>query len=387
MEPQSLPPSEAAAWVVDRQADAPSPEAGPHTDVVVRVEAELVACMAERRLVDLDVAPGGVAPADALTAFVLRGGSRLRARCVWWGWLAGGGPDAGEASRSPVGLAVALELLQASALVHDDVMDGSRTRRGGPALHVLFSTAHRRAGWCGDAAAYGTAQAVLAGDLALMWAEDVFRSVPLDVQVRRRADRTWRSMLAEMVAGQHLDLRLQAEGSECPEAALRTAELKTALYSVARPLELGAVAAGAADDVTRILHEYGRRIGLAFQLRDDLLGVYGDPTKTGKPSGDDIRSGKRTYLTAVALRLARKAASPEAENRIRTTLGDPLASGTALRAFRELLVQLGAVQAVEARISALADEAVALLGDEALAPESALPLERLARRVAKGTVT
>ncbi|MFF3564647.1 polyprenyl synthetase family protein [Streptomyces sp. NPDC002574] len=385
MEPRSLPPSEAAR-VFDRRADPPNPKAEPDTDVAARVEAELVACMAERRLVDLDVAPGGVDLADALMAFVLRGGSRLRARCVWWGWLAGGGAKAGEASRLPFRLAAALELLQASALVHDDVMDGSRTRRGGPALHVLFSTEHRRAGWGGDAAAYGTAQAVLAGDLALMWAEDSFRSVPLDVPVRRRADRTWRSMLSEMVAGQHLDLRLQAEGSECPEAALRTAELKSALYSVARPLELGAAAAGAADDVTRILHEYGRRIGLAFQLRDDLLGVYGDPAKTGKPSGDDIRSGKRTYLTAMALQLARKAASPDAEDRIRTTLGDPLASGTALRAFRELLLQLGAVQAVEARITALTDEAVALLRDGALAPGSALHLERLARRVADVTV-
>lgn len=358
-----------------------SSETGSDTDVVVQVEAELRACTAERRMDVLDVAPCSVPLADALMAFVLRGGARMRARCVWWGWLAGGGPDAGEAARFPIGLAVALELLQASALVHDDVMDGSRTRRGGPALHVHFRTAHRHAGWVGDATAYGAAQAVLAGDLALVWAEDVFRSVPLDPSARRRAEHVWRVMRSEMVAGQHLDLQLQAEGSDCPEAALHAAELKSALYSVARPLELGAVAAGATDEAAGVLHEFGRRIGLAFQLRDDLLGVYGDPAQTGKPSGDDIRSGKRTYLTAMATQLARVSGSLHAEERIRATLGDPLASGAALDAFRELLRRLGAVRAVEDRIADLVEDAVAMLARAALPADSVLALQRLARRI------
>ncbi|WP_431945140.1 polyprenyl synthetase family protein [Actinacidiphila sp. bgisy167] len=358
-------------------------DAGADTEVVGAVEAELSAYMAERRLTGSGVLPADAALAEVLTEFVSRGGARLRARCVWWGWLAAGGPTAGDEAGVPVRLGAALELLQACALIHDDVMDRSETRRGGPAVHAHFAEAHRRAGWSGDAAAYGFAQAVLAGDLALVWAEDLLRTVPMDAAVRRRVEELWQAMRSEMVAGQHLDLRLQAEGSDDPQAALRTAELKSALYSVARPLAVGAVAAGADDRATEVLHEFGRRTGLAFQLRDDLLGVYGDPAQTGKPSGDDIRSGKLTYLTAVAVQLARRSGPPGAEARIRSTLGNPLADETELKAFRGLLRDLGAVRAVEARIAALADEAAALLTTTAclLTPRGIGHLTALARRI------
>ncbi|WP_431962516.1 polyprenyl synthetase family protein [Actinacidiphila sp. bgisy160] len=363
-----------------------SSDAGADTEVVEAVEAELSAYMAERGLTASDALPADAALAGVLTEFVSRGGARLRARCVWWGWLAAGGPTSGDAARLPVRLGAALELLQACALIHDDVMDRSETRRGGPAVHAHFTEAHRRAGWSGDAAAYGFAQAVLAGDLALVWAEDLLRTVPMDTAVRRRVEGLWQSMRAEMVAGQHLDLRLQAERSDDPQAALRTAELKSALYSVARPLAVGAVSAGADDRTIEVLHEFGRRTGLAFQLRDDLMGVYGDPVEMGKPSGDDIRSGKLTYLTALAVQLARRSGSPGGEARVRATLGNPLADETELKAFRGLLRDLGAVQAVEARIAALTDEAAALLTTGRLAPQGVRPLAGLARRIGAAAV-
>ncbi|MFF7211948.1 polyprenyl synthetase family protein [Streptomyces sp. NPDC008238] len=358
-----------------------SSDAGADTEVVAAVEAELSAYMAERRLTGSGVLPADAALAGVLAEFVSRGGARLRARCVWWGWLCAGGPPSGEGIAVPVRLGAALELLQACALIHDDVMDRSDTRRGGPAVHAHFAGEHRVAGWSGDAAAYGFAQAVLAGDLALVWAEDLLRTVPMDSVVRRRVEELWQAMRSEMVVGQHMELRLQAERSDDPQAALRTAELKSALYSVARPLAVGAVAAGADDRTTEVLHEFGRRTGLAFQLRDDLLGLYGDPAETGKPSGDDIRSGKPTYLTAVAVQLARRSGSPGAEARVRATLGNPLADETEVKAFRGLLRELGAVQAVEARIAALADEAAALLTTGLLAPRGIRPLAGLARRI------
>ncbi|MFF3949068.1 polyprenyl synthetase family protein [Streptomyces sp. NPDC001902] len=358
-----------------------SSETGADTEVVEAVEAELSAYMAERRLTGSGVLPADATLAGTLTEFVSRGGARLRARCLWWGWLAAGGPVARDEVVTPVRLGAALELLQACALIHDDVMDRSDTRRGGPAVHAQFTEAHLRAGWSGDAAAYGFAQAVLAGDLALVWAEDLLRTVPLGDVVRRQVEGLWQAMRSEMVAGQHLDLRLQAERSDDPRAALRTAELKSALYSVARPLAVGAVAAGADDRTTEVLHEFGRRIGLAFQLRDDLLGVYGDPAETGKPSGDDIRSGKLTYLTAVALQLARRSGSPGAEARIRATLGNADADETALDGLRGLLRDLGAVRAVETRIAALADEAAGLLTTGLLEPQGVRSLARLARRI------
>lgn len=358
-----------------------SSDAGADTEVVEAVEAELSAYMAERRLTGSGVLPADVALSGVLTEFVSRGGARLRARCVWWGWLAAGGSAHPDGTAVPVRLGAALELLQACALIHDDVMDRSDTRRGGPAVHAHFTLEHRRAGWSGDSPAYGFAQAVLTGDLALVWAEDLLRTVPMDTAVRRRVEGLWQAMRSEMVVGQHMELRLQAEGSDDPQAALRTAELKSALYSVARPLAMGAAAAGADDRTTEVLHEFGRRAGLAFQLRDDLLGLYGDPVETGKPSGDDIRSGKPTYLTAVAVQLARRSGSPGTEARVRATLGNPLADEAEMKAFRGLLRELGAVRAVEARIAALADEAAALLTTGLLSPRGIPPLAGLARRI------
>ncbi|MFE6287763.1 polyprenyl synthetase family protein [Streptomyces sp. NPDC057877] len=288
--------------------------------------------------------------ADRLAALVGRGGKRLRAAFAHCGWRAAGG--SGDAT-AVLRTGAALELLQACALVHDDVMDGSVRRRGAPALHVELARAHQAAGMHGGAEAFGTSAAVLAGDLALAWADDLLTETALGTPHGRCLHEEWRAMRTEMVAGQYRDLRAEATRSSSADEALAVATLKSALYTVARPLALGASLAGADASVLDTLRAAGRCAGLAFQLRDDLLGAFGDPERTGKPADDDLRSRKLTYLLSVALQLSdaaddRQAAAglaPDAHPR----------SGHAVRRARAALERTGARDLVEAKIEELTD--------------------------------
>lgn len=230
---------------------------------------------------------------EALRGFVLGGGKRLRPTFAWWGWRAAGGPATGEAAEGALHAVSALELIQACALIHDDLMDASQTRRGAPTVHVAFADRHAERGWRGSAENFGLAASVLIGDLALAWADDMFAAAPLPAGVLAAAQPTWQAMRTEVLAGQYLDVHTQATGDESPEAALRVCEFKTAAYTVARPLQLGAALAGAGEDLQDTLRSFGTDVGVAFQLRDDLLGVFGDPAVTGKPAGDDLVEGKQ----------------------------------------------------------------------------------------------
>lgn len=247
--------------------------------------------------------------AGRVAAFVLRGGKRLRSAFVWCGRLAAGQTGDPE---TPVRVGAALELLQAAALIHDDVMDGSPVRRGAPAVHADFARAHRAGGMRGSSASFSTTAAVLAGDLALAWADDLFTETALSCPHGERLLREWRAMRGEMVAGQYLDLRAQATGSSDGAEATRIATLKSALYTVQRPLTLGAASAAADARTMEALRSAGRCAGLAFQLRDDLLGAFGDPAVTGKPADEDLRGRKPTYLLAVAVRYATESGDTEA---------------------------------------------------------------------------
>ncbi|AYL39707.1 polyprenyl synthetase family protein [Streptomyces sp. PDY-4] len=283
--------------------------------------------------------------ADRVGALVSRGGKRLRAAFAFCGWRAAGG--SGDAT-AVLRTGAALELLQACALVHDDVMDGSLRRRGGPALHVELARGHWAAGMHGSAEAFGTSSAVLAGDLALAWADDLLTETALGTPHGGRLHEEWRAMRTEMVAGQYRDLHAQAARSSGVDEALDIATLKSALYTVARPLALGGSLAGAGDRTLDALRAAGRCAGLAFQLRDDLLGAFGDPALTGKPAGDDLRSRKLTYLLAVALRLADAAGdhqaaatlAPDADSR----------SDRAVERMRTAMERTGAREVVEAKI-------------------------------------
>lgn len=318
-----------------------------------------------------------------LSDVVLRGGRRTRPAFLWWGWRGCGGPPSGAGAEAALKVATALELIQACALIHDDLMDGSLLRRGAPSAHVAFANQHRAAGLRGNPDAFGVSAAILAGDLALVWADDLFENAGLDGRARRAVGPAWQAMRTETIAGQYLDLYGQGTGVDSPEESLRVAYLKSGLYTVERPLHLGAAMAGADPGLIAALRRAGRSAGVAFQLRDDLLGVFGGPDRTGKPAGDDIRDGASTYLVAIALQRARAQGRHEAERRLRAALGDRELHADELRHVQDLLTRLGAVAAVEARIGQLTASALTALEQARLAPPADQRLSALVRGVAE----
>ncbi|MFZ4269241.1 polyprenyl synthetase family protein [Streptomyces arboris] len=300
--------------------------------------------------------------AGRVADFTLDGGKRMRPRLLWWGMRACGAADAGSTAAA-LRLGVALELIQTCALIHDDVMDRSRLRRGKPAVHIGLAG---QAGLSPDSergSAFGTSAAVLAGDLALVWADDTVAETALPAPVRHRIRSIWRSMRTEMVAGQYLDLHGQATGGSSAARAIRTACLKSALYSVERPLTIGAALADADERTTAALRSAGRCAGIAFQLRDDLLGVFGDPARTGKPSGDDIREGKPTYLLAVARERAEAAGDEGALAVLGHAVGNADVTEGDLADVRGVFEETGARAHVERKAERLRDHAVRRLGE------------------------
>lgn len=294
---------------------------------------------------------------DALIAiledFVLGGGKRLRPAFAYWGWraVADDAPD-----DQALQLFSALELLHACALVHDDVIDDSSTRRGRPTVHVQFAALHRDRGWRGSAERFGTSAAILLGDLALSWADDIAFGVDLTPEAHRRVRRVWADIRTEVLGGQYLDIVAEASGAESIASAMTVDTFKTACYTVSRPLQLGAAAAADRPDVHELFGRFGTDLGVAFQLRDDVLGVFGDPKLTGKPSGDDLRSGKRTVLLAEALELAEQS-DPSAAEQLRTAIGAQLSDADVDR-LREVIDSVGALAAAERRITALTQRAL-----------------------------
>ena len=307
---------------------------------------------------------------QATKAFVLDGGKRLRPAFCYWGHRAAGGADGDAIIRA----AASLELLQACALVHDDVIDRSETRRGAPAVHRRFSELHEMSGWAGDADQFGVAAAVLLGDLALIWADAMLVGSGFDGDTLRRAMPVWEAMRVEVMCGQYLDVVEQARGGGSVPRALRVARYKSAKYTIERPLHLGAVLAGGDDRLLAALSGYGLPLGEAFQLRDDLLGVYGDPGLTGKPAGDDLREGKRTVLVA----LAAEAADDDQAAVLDKHLGDPALDDAGVAMLRDAITATGAVRRVEELISERVTDARAALADAPVEPAARMALEALA---------
>jgi geranylgeranyl diphosphate synthase type I len=300
---------------------------------------------------------------DALTGwledFVLSGGKRLRPVFAYWGWDAvttqPPDPDA-------LLLFSALELLHAFALVHDDVIDASATRRGRPTAHVHFAAAHRERDWRGAPDQFGISAAILVGDIAHAWANDIIARVAgrgLSREARERVERVWSAIRTEVLGGQYLDIVAEVTAAESVESAMTVATFKTACYTVSRPLQLGVASAADRPDVMAAFEQFGTDLGVAFQLRDDILGVFGDPAVTGKPSGDDLRSGKRTVLLAEATQLA-AASDPLAANLLRTSVGTDLTDAR-VDDLREVIEGVGALAAAENRIAELTQRALATL--------------------------
>ncbi|ACQ80167.1 Polyprenyl synthetase [Beutenbergia cavernae DSM 12333] len=318
-------------------------------------------------------------PLLAAAAQAATGGKRLRALLCCAAWEAAGGavPSAGD----PVVLAgAALELFQAAALVHDDVMDASDVRRGAPAAHRRLAAEHRAAGLLGDADRFGEAGAILLGDLLLMLSSSTFaravRLVPLERAAR--ADEVYAHMSGEVTLGQYLDVYAALapwDPAGDADRARRVIEAKAARYSVEHPLVLGAALAGADDDVLAWCSRVGLPVGTAFQLRDDVLGVFGDPAVTGKPAGDDLREGKRTVLLALGLELADDADADD----LRSAVGDQGLDADGVARLRGILTSSGALHAVEEMIEARAQEGLAALADPPPGVGSTERLERLLR--------
>jgi len=313
---------------------------------------------------------------SALEEFVLSGGKRLRPAFAYWGWRAVT-DDPDPLNPEMLRLFAALELLHACALVHDDVIDESATRRGQHTVHVRFAELHRGNGWRGSARQFGVSAAILLGDLALVWADDVVATADLPADARARVQRVWADIRTEVLGGQYLDILAEATGADSIASAMTVNTYKTASYTVSRPLQLGVAAAAGRPDLAATFHEFGTDIGVAFQLRDDVLGVFGNPAVTGKPSGDDLRSGKRTVLLAEAVERAEQR-DPVAAELLRTSIGTDL-SDDQVRELCEVITEVGALSAVESRIDTLTRRAVELLSTAPVAEQAKLGLSELAR--------
>ena len=317
-----------------------------------------------------------------VVADLLRGGKRLRAAFLYWGHRAAGRPD----SDSLVRLASAMELFQAAALIHDDVMDDSDTRRGMPAAHRALAGAHAERGWAGDGARFGLAGAVLAGNLCLTWTDAVYASCGLAEVDLHRGRPVFDRMRTQLMAGQFLDVVESMspwEGlpdEERVERADRVIRYKSAKYTIEHPLLIGATTGGLDDAGLGALSRYGLDLGRAFQLRDDLLGVFGDPHETGKPAGDDLREGKRTVLLARAL----AGLGPDDRDRVEALVGRPDLDDDRVDELRALIEGSGAVGLLEGEIARLAASATEAVVDVlSLDPEAR---DALAELVAIATV-
>lgn len=318
-----------------------------------------------------DLAPG----LDAIES-LLAAGKRLRPAFCYWGWRSAGGADCPEI----LATAAALELLQASALVHDDVIDASDTRRGLPAVHRRFASWHAGAARSGSAERFGAGAAILIGDLLLAWANELYASGGLSPDVLQRGAPVWARLQTELAAGQFLDLLSQVNDSTSVSDALRVITYKSARYTTERPLQLGATLAMAASRqpesaaVTSVLARYGAPLGIAFQLRDDVLGVFGDPARTGKPVGGDISEGKRTVLIAVA----RRRANPLQTAILDRHLGAGDLTGAGVAEVRAVVSDTGALAECEDLIAAYRKEGVAALDGAPIAADARAALTALA---------
>ncbi|MDK3255949.1 polyprenyl synthetase family protein [Blastococcus capsensis] len=319
--------------------------------------------------------PSLVPVVDEIRA-VAAGGKKLRPSFAYWGWR--GAPADGRGPAEDDGAVLhavaALEFFHASALVHDDVMDDAGTRRGRPTTHVGFADRHTTHGFSGDRELFGVGAAILVGDLALVWSDEMLRCSGISEAALGRARAVWDTMRTEVTAGQYLDLLRAAGGLPGPDGALTVARYKSAGYTVQRPLQFGAAIAGAGPAVAEAFAAIGLPLGEAFQLRDDLLGVFGDPEVTGKSADDDLREGKQTLLIA----LAEEATDDAGRRLLGGLLGNPDAGTEEFEALRELLVDTGARDRVEERITRRTAEAREAIAEAPIADDARAALDALA---------
>lgn len=318
-------------------------------DVASRVDKRLEALLAVERerwaKVDADLVP----PIDEIARLVLAGGKRLRPAFCFWGFVGAGGDPTDELV---IDAGAALELLHAFALFHDDVMDGSLTRRGEPTTNAKFEARHGVEKLAGESRRFGDGVAILVGDLAYVYSDQLMRNAS------PQAWTIWNELRIELNFGQYLDMLGSAMNERRREKAERICRYKSGKYTIERPLHLGALlAAPTRDDLIPVLSTYGLPLGDAFQMRDDVLGAFGDTAITGKPVGDDLREGKPTPLMAIATARANAAQLKELQ-----LVGIQDLSPEQIARVQEVIRETGALDELEAVITRLTDEAIAAVG-------------------------
>jgi len=344
---------------------AVSTDAAQLAEIRREVTAALTKFLARQRAAFAEIGDDMLAPLDA-AAGLLAGGKRLRPAFCYWGWRAAGGADCPEIYTA----AAALELLQASALIHDDVMDASDTRRGQPAVHRQFARRQELTGGPG-AAQFGDGAAIVIGDMLLSWTNQLYHASGFPAGILARGLPAFDAMQTEVAAGQYLDILSQARVATSVAEALRVITFKTTKYTIERPLQLGA---SLAAEQYPSLSSYARPLGVAFQLRDDVLGVFGDPEQTGKPVTGDISEGKRTVLIA----LARQSASTSQQAVLDRYLGDRSLTPAGAGEVRAVIAQTGALAQCEAMIAASVTDALAALTEARITAEARDALAALA---------
>lgn len=327
-------------------------------EIIERVDAALAEVLSSSAADFARISPSAAELIEPIRAFTAKG-KRIRALIAWWGFELAGGSASAEPGIARV--AASVELLHAAALIHDDIIDDSDTRRGRPAIHAAYRTGHAEQGWSGDSELYGIGAGIIAGDLCLTLSEQVYTASGLARLTTPSAIRHHDDFRREVMVGQFLDIRLQAAPVAAEEVSERAREVltyKSAKYSVEHPLLLGAALGGADDALLGRLAEFGLPLGRAFQLRDDELGVFGDPEVTGKPAGDDLRQGKKTVLVGSALTRL----DAETADWFSSRLGAPDLTDAEIGRMEELLRSTGALAAFEQEIDSEIARADVALG-------------------------
>lgn len=339
------------------------------TTIVHQIDAQLAQTVTAQRKRWTSVDPDLELPLAEVERLVLSGGKRIRPAFCYWGFRAAGG-DA--QSSTPIRVGAAIELLHVFALFHDDIMDGALTRRGQVTSHTTLAQLHNTSHWAGESRRFGEGAAILIGDLTHVLSDQLLGDIP------NAARDIWHEMRLEVNVGQYLDMLGSARRERSREVAQRICRYKSAKYTIERPLHLGALTA----DVERgtqllpVLSQFGLPLGDAFQLRDDVLGVFGDTAVTGKPVGDDLREGKPTLLLAYAYEKA-----DDSHRKILDRVGSPDLSNSEIANMQTVIVDTNALRDVEARITSLRDEAIATLNTSDINTPAIEALEQLANYV------
>lgn len=319
------------------------------TTIVRQIDAQLAQTVATQRKRWTDVDPDLELPLAEIERLVLSGGKRIRPAFCYWGFRAAGGDPQ---SHVPIRVGAAIELLHVFALFHDDIMDGALTRRGQVTSHTSLAELHSTSHWAGESRRFGEGAAILIGDLTHVISDQLLGDIP------NAARDIWHEMRLEVNVGQYLDMLGSARRERSRDVAQRICRYKSAKYTIERPLHLGALTADVdrGTQLLSVLSKFGLPLGDAFQLRDDVLGVFGDTAITGKPVGDDLREGKPTLLLAYAYEKA-----SDSQRKILDRVGSADLTTEEIVNMQNVIADTGALKDVEKQIMFLHDEAITAL--------------------------